>query len=75
VPLRVMGDRMKLTGITVDAGTQKAWDAVWKANNMDVWSKEVQDRGFKFGDSYMRAWPDEPPTTPAPKTPTWWTPG
>lgn len=59
VPLRVMSDRMKLTGITVDKGAQDTWQSIWDANNLNVWAKETHRRAFKFGDAYMRAWPDE----------------
>lgn len=59
VPLRVMSDRIKLTGITVDASAQDAWQEIWDANQLTVWAKEVHKRAFRYGDAYMKIWPTE----------------
>lgn len=56
MPVKVMRNRLKVAGIKVDEGVQADFDAIWSANDMEVWLPKAIDSALKYGDAYMSAW-------------------
>lgn len=59
-PVDALLERTEISGISSsDSGAKAFLDAVWEENELGIEAKDVHQRAFEFGDSYVIGMPDD----------------